>query len=168
MNIFELPQIECRCKSCLDGCLGRPGWAIPDEIRVLIKSGYKERLMVDWYASDIVDGDVFFLCPAIAGYEQQRAPMWPIGRCTFFTNDQLCEIHKIKPFVCKVINGHDDMDKPGSVEIAEQMIALWNNPEEQAFVRSVFPDASYDTEPTTSDTIDAVLGSLGITPFTGI
>lgn len=92
--ISRLDDNTCACKQCQDMCRNRVCWPTPEEAKALIDAGYGARLMMDYWVSD---PDINILCPAISGYESQQAPWTPTGRCTFFTDEGLCEINHLKP-----------------------------------------------------------------------
>ena len=65
--------------------------------------------MLDYYEGELENKIIQYteiLSPALKGYEGDNAPFWPVGRCTFYTDDGLCEIHDIKPTEGCVVN-HD-------------------------------------------------------------
>jgi len=82
----------CSCKACVSSCESRAGWMTPDEALAAIEAGYARRLMKDWWVNTR-DGDLDLLGAAECGWEGERAPFWPGGRCTFLTAKGLCEIH---------------------------------------------------------------------------
>lgn len=123
---------SCTCEACINMCKYRPCWPTPEEAQYLIDAGFGPRLMCEWYADDENSINEFnLLCPAIVGYEGQRAPFWPVGICTFLNNG-LCELHDLglKPGEgreewCKNVN-HDDIHKKYALS--------WNNKKGQILV----------------------------------
>jgi len=94
----------CSCDTCKNMCIHRPCWPTPEESSDLIDAGYGNRLMYDWWV--LPGGEIPIISPAIVGYENQRAPLFPTGRCTFLTKENLCELHDIglKPFEGRMSN----------------------------------------------------------------
>jgi Fe-S-cluster containining protein len=92
--INEEPDTTCACGQCQEMCKNRPCWPTPDEAKKLIEAGYGSRLMDDYWVGE---PDIHLLCPAIKGFEGKGAPWSPYGKCTFLTDEGLCEIHHMKP-----------------------------------------------------------------------
>ena len=98
LPLQEIPIYECECYECKQYCKQRPCWGTPEDIQKLINAGYANRLMLDWWAGEDSDyNDIVLIVPAIKGAEGEVCPYDPRGTCTFFTDNELCEIHKIKP-----------------------------------------------------------------------
>jgi hypothetical protein len=93
------PTYECRCSECRRLCqTSRPCWGLPEEIDRLIDEGYADRLMLDYYDGELTNyKTLYIITPAIRGCEKEKAPFFPHGRCTFFTDYEECEIHAMKP-----------------------------------------------------------------------
>jgi hypothetical protein len=110
LALYNAPSSECNCADCVGACEHRPCWGTPDEIKRIIEAGFGNRLMRDWWEGDfrddcgLLEGSINMLQPAIVGHEGQRAPLWPNGRCTFLTDDGLCELHAagLKPSEGKI------------------------------------------------------------------
>lgn len=90
-------QSECQCDRCKRACnKTRPCWGTPKDILKIINAGYGKKLMLDWWGNMVGDEiDFYMIVPAIKGYESYRAPIYPIGECTFY-KDGLCELHNLK------------------------------------------------------------------------
>lgn len=124
------------CKPCVTMCETRPCWPTPDESQALINAGFSERLMDDYWAGGggvDEDEDVHLLAPAIVGREGLSAPFWPNGRCTFLTNDGLCELHDLglKPSEGKIASCVTEVSDGLHKAVAFE----WNNPESQKLVQ---------------------------------
>lgn len=139
---MENQDNSCSCEKCRSACKYKPGWFMPDQIKVLannmgitIEELFKTKLAVDWWeAGDDCDNDIFVLAPVLksekAGTEYLPNPR---GRCVFFTDDGKCEIHKKgKPFeckktkVCKKSNNNNTLHKTTALK--------WNSKENQDMI----------------------------------
>ncbi len=132
--MFEIKETVCACDICKGFCRRRPCWPTPDEARRLIDKGYADRLMVDYWSGDGFDGgDIYLLCPAIVGHEQNIAPFMPVGRCTFLTDNELCELHDpgLKPIEGRIASCKFELD---SKKEHWKVVATWNNKNSQDFV----------------------------------
>ena len=118
-------ESTCACEKCKNMCRERPCWPSPQEAQKLIDSGYSNRLMYDYWVGDGRTGsDIGIISPAIVGYEGKAAPSWSMGRCTFLTKDDLCELHDkgLKPIEGRVA------DHTGQLSGLHGEVAfLWNN-----------------------------------------
>jgi len=98
---------SCKCRRCRNACFYKPGWFIPGEaekvaeyLNISLKELFHTKLMVDWWVN--YPKNIYLLAPAIMDKEPGKEyPGNPIGRCVFFTEYELCEIHPVKPFECK-------------------------------------------------------------------
>jgi len=124
---------ECKCKKCIDLCLYRPCWGTPEEIKIIIDSGFGRKLMIDYWVGD--NDTTYLLSPAIVGRERRQAPFIPCGPCVFLTEDNLCEIHHIKPHEGKYGYGcdkedskllsHEEVAKTWDNEFGQKLIEQW-------------------------------------------
>lgn len=82
------------CPGCATGiswCERRPCWPTPAEAKAIEAAGLGHRLMRDYWIE--VDGpDLEIRSPAVVGYEGRAAPFFPLGRCTFLTEQKECEL----------------------------------------------------------------------------
>lgn len=85
----------CSCQECKAMCERRPCWPTPSDARRLIDAGYASDLMLDWWFNTAANRTVYVLTPAIVGRESGQAPAIPSGRCTFFDEDGLCQLHML-------------------------------------------------------------------------
>lgn len=86
----DFKEVICSCSRCVSMCENRPCWGTPEEIEAIIDAGFGDKLMIDyWEASP---NNINMAQPAIIGYEKQRAPFWPRGRCAFLEKG-LCTLH---------------------------------------------------------------------------
>ena len=78
--------------------------------------------MLDWWEEDVQPIEI--LCPALVGSEAQMAPFWPVGRCTFLTEQNLCELHvlDLKPIEGRLVSCHALYDDCG---IHEAVMCTW-------------------------------------------
>jgi hypothetical protein len=115
-------------------CHHRPCYGTPVEIWRIIKAGYGEQLMVDWWDRDGELPYIEIICPAIVGSEQQMAPKWPVGRCALHTPDELCPLHKpgLKPREGRLVMHdycppglHKDMVKTWNTWMGRKIVELW-------------------------------------------
>lgn len=99
---------SCTCPRCRGACKRKPGWFLPGEVEqvadflgVSLSELFAARLAVDWWDADGELPQTFVLAPVIvgapAGEEYAGAPL---GRCIFFTADERCAIHAVKPYEC--------------------------------------------------------------------
>ena len=94
---------ECKCDKCVEMCTRFPCRPLPEEV-VEMPAEVQARLSIQEEGDGL--SSVPHLQPAVVGYEGQRAHDFDIwftigspGRCTFLTEDGLCELHgKCKPF----------------------------------------------------------------------
>lgn len=134
MSIENLKRITC--EGCVHGimlCETRPCWGTPADIRKIVDAGFGKRLMFDWWVG--TGSDVEILAPAIVGHEGQEAPSFPMGKCTFLTEDKKCELHDLG---LKPLEGAAACCKVGTQPSMHHDIAMtWANPEAQALVKEV-------------------------------
>lgn len=119
---------SCQCKECQEMC-DRPCWPTPSEAKALIEAGYRNRLMMDYWARR--GGDIEIVSPALKGYEGKYAPFWPSGSCTFF-KDGLCELHNLN---LKPMEGRVASCKSKNEGLHEHMMTLWDTNEGREVVR---------------------------------
>ncbi len=110
-----MEKIECKCDGCKNACKYRPGWFLPNQvnsllgyfnvktIEELLKTG---KVAIDWWEGD--DPDILILAPNIINNTEIYYPADPRNRCVFY-NNELCDIHKIKPYECSMYS-HEDKD----------------------------------------------------------
>ena len=128
----KFAESVCSCATCQDMCRRRPCWPSPKEAQALINKGYGARLMYDYWVGDGYDGgDIKLLSPAIVGSEGGRAPFWPEGQCTFFTEAGLCELHSLG---LKPIEGRAASCKGTADNLHRDVAELWNHPEARSVV----------------------------------
>lgn len=86
----SLPETACKCWACREACRRTPCTATPADAKALIDAGFKDRLEL-YFFQDILFGQPF-LWPYLSGRKEEKG-------CTFFTADELCELHdkKLKP-----------------------------------------------------------------------
>lgn len=113
-EIETLPKNECSCARCQKMCSeSRPCWGTPKEIKQIIENGFANRLMCDYYDGNLDGKEIPFteiITPALVGSEGCSAPFWPVGQCTFYTDNGLCEIHDLKPVEGCVVNHEKKYD----------------------------------------------------------
>jgi len=105
----------------------RPCWGTPEEIKKIIEAGFSHKLMVDWWENSF-SGNLYLLCGAIIGHEKSYAPYTPFGRCAFLTDDNLCEIHNLKPSEGK-FSDCSNSDKFDWKEFRYQLAIEWQSKE---------------------------------------
>lgn len=112
------PTESCTCVECRSYCGQNPGFPTPQEAERLLDAGLGPRLMLDWWNAQEDGGhEINLLCPAIKTYEGHKAPDDPTGRCTFFTEDRLCEIHgPNKPSGCTLVRHGNDCDARRTIQ----------------------------------------------------
>lgn len=79
--------IECRCSKCRQQCK-TPCLGTPENILRLIKTGYKERLMLTHWCVGIALGKITYPVLMVQARKEEN------GYCTFF-HDGLCELHTL-------------------------------------------------------------------------
>lgn len=137
-EIEHLPKSECSCERCQKMCSGsRPCWGVPKDINRIIEKGFANRLMLDYYEGELDNKTIRYteiLSPALKGYEGSHAPFWPVGRCTFYTDDGLCEIHDIKPTEGCVVDHekgyeglHTSLVELWAKRSGKEAVKLWQN-----------------------------------------
>jgi Fe-S-cluster containining protein len=113
-EIEQLPKSECSCNRCKKMCSeSRPCWGTPNDMKRIIENGFTNRIMLDYYEGELDNKTIKYteiVTPALVGCEGSRAPFWPVGRCTFYTDDGKCEIHDIKPTEGCVVNHKQSYD----------------------------------------------------------
>jgi len=115
---MEIIKNECNCPKCISCCKSIPGMALPQEIitianhlKLSIKDTLEKHFIRGYRDFDIYkngkDIHINIAYPAKKGFENVREDWgYPLvgGECTFLKND-LCTIHKVKPFECKMVFG---------------------------------------------------------------
>lgn len=93
----------CMCRDCVAACSVRPGWPTPEEVERLMDQGHANRLMLDHWSGGEDGKEHYLLVPAVDEHGGGLAPFNPIGRCTFLTDAERCEIHEsgAKPLGCR-------------------------------------------------------------------
>jgi len=108
-------KTECQCKDCIECCKHIPGIPLPDEIinianylKLSIKETLKRYFIRGYREIDLYKkGEEIYIpiaYPARKGFENKSEDFYyPLknGECTFL-KDNLCIIHKVKPFECKM------------------------------------------------------------------
>lgn len=125
----------CSCETCQDMCRRRPCWPLPNEARKLIEMGYAKRLMFDWWGTSLEEEDIAIISPAIVGREGQQAPFFPYGRCTFLTDEGLCELHDsgAKPAEGRLALCTQSVDDGASLH--EEVALAWDSDEGRDVIR---------------------------------
>lgn len=116
-------EISCQCEKCVKICEQRPCWPTPQEALKLVESGFRDRLMVDYWVDNY--GEIFVLSPAIRGYEGCDAPFLPLGKCTFL-KDGLCELHDLglKPIEGRRAGCSSGEKELLETEVIHEMVAM--------------------------------------------
>jgi hypothetical protein len=85
--------------------------------------------MLDYWAAE---DDIELLCPAIRGYENQGAPFFPKGKCTFLNAQGLCDLHDkgLKPIEGRLA----DCKNPSGGQLHKAVADLWNTEEGRAVI----------------------------------
>ncbi len=133
MDLSKYSESQCSCYKCQKMCYSRPCTGTPDDIKKIIAAGFKNKLMLDWWAStlsqEIDEAELLFLSPAIVGHENQVAPMTPIGRCAFLTDEGRCELHALglKPIGGRLATcNHNKIENQNALEIFQTIVASWD------------------------------------------
>lgn len=139
MSEVEGTKESCTCPKCKSACKTRPCWPTPSDAQKLIDAGYGDKLMLEWWRGEIEeeeDRDIYFLCPALGGFEEQQAPYYPIGHkpCVFFNKDELCDLHNenLKP-----TQGRETIHSQPESEadaIVAKAARSWDTPEGKALI----------------------------------
>jgi hypothetical protein len=89
-----------------------------------------------WVGGGPNEEDIQILSPAIKGYEGLSAPFTPIGKCTFLTRDDLCELHDLglKPLEGRLAICPAKGKAPPPQTVHEDVAMKWNNPKAQKLV----------------------------------
>lgn len=130
---------ECSCSVCADLCKSLPGWLVPDDLpRIAAHLGLSEqelfntRLQVDWWD----DESLRILAPLRFPHAPGTlVPFFPHGRCTFLTEDDLCEIHEVKPQECLRCRGCGYNPRDVVQRYHEAFMEAWDAPEHQDTIR---------------------------------
>ncbi len=123
---------SCTCEKCKGSCLKRPCWPTPRGAARIIEFGLGSRFMMDWWVADGGEEDILILVPALVGYVSEWAPSRPIGACTFYTDNGLCEIHgRLKPLegqmVFSCLTGEDKVHGVCQKDLHEKIARTWDN-----------------------------------------
>jgi hypothetical protein len=144
MKLSDYKITECSCDKCKQMCLRRPCWGTPKEIENIIKAGFGDRLMIDYwkegfdFSNDFEPEDTKILSPAIKGYEKEMAPTKPLGKCTFLTTDGRCELHEhgLKPLTGKLaICDPLALETKNALSIHEEVAKTWRAKSAQKLVK---------------------------------
>ena len=131
-----LPENQCDCEECKAMCERRPCWPTPKEAMLIIKAGFADRLMLDYWVSS--PDDIEILCPAKAGSECQRSPFNPEGPCVLQNKNGLCPLHSlgIKPLEGRLAYHGDKGEEAGKAsDMLHKAIAMeWNSKKGKATV----------------------------------
>ena len=136
-TLKDIPDSTCSCERCQRMCEERPCWSTPKEASALIKAGYGDRLWLDFWAGGFGDDyldDVNILAPAAVGSEKAYRPFWPTGRCTFLTDEGLCELHDLglKPTEGRKASCAESHDK--AMVLHEAVARTWDDEAAQHLV----------------------------------
>ncbi len=97
---------DCKCKSCKNACIYKPGWFLPEQISLLLKEFEVKKIrelleikkvVIDWYEG--CGNNILLLAPNIKHNNEIYYPGDPKGKCIFY-NNSICNIHDIKPYEC--------------------------------------------------------------------
>jgi len=127
--VTELPVTVCSCDICKSMC-DRPCWPTPEEAKKLIEAGLAKKLMLDYWCGTENTPDIDLISPAVIGYEARKAPFFPSGKCTFFNEKGLCDIHHMKPLEGRIADCKTKYEEDTHYNVA----CLWNTPEGEAVV----------------------------------
>lgn len=137
----------CKCESCVSACSQKPGWFTPEQIKkaaeylkITEKEFFNKYLLIDWYQAHKKNDyeDVFVLSPAIVGIDAGTMfPGNPKGQCVFFNEDQLCDIHDVKPFECSELKCSDTDVSERHENAAGKWIA------HQKYIEELYGDIPY-------------------------
>lgn len=138
-------ETTCACETCINMCRTRVCWGTPEDALKLIKAGFGNRLMNDyWLGGRYDDGysDISLLCPASTGYDGLMAPEERklLGPCVFLTSEGMCELHTLglKPTECRL--AIHQMGS-GDIDTNHRDAAMsWNNEEAQRLVYDWWSD----------------------------
>lgn len=130
-----MSKIECSCESCKGACRTKPGWFKPGEaektaelLEISLKELFDTKLGIDWWEDE---PDIFLLSPAVVGMQPGKEYSGnPRGRCVFFTDDGLCEVHAAKPFECAELNCKTD-DRDVTHARHEAVAKAWKDHQDQ-------------------------------------
>src|SRR5581483_8964175 len=141
LSDIDLTETSCTCKECQGMCEHVPCWPTPQEAEKLMNAGFGDRLMLDWWNGfGWRDNDRYFgptriwvLCPASEGHARNLAPERnPFDsryaeRCTFLTEDGLCQLHnlKLKPLEGRIAH-HSHADD--GINPREAIANEWDTP----------------------------------------
>ena len=124
MNLTEKYQeSQCDCPKCVKCCERRPCWPTPEEAEALIKNGFADKLMLDWWVSA---PNIYLVSPAIVNYEGKTAPEIPRGKCALLDENSKCVLHdlSLKPFEGRATQACKDHDTDS---LHEDVAMTWNN-----------------------------------------
>lgn len=155
---------DCSCDECVGYC-ERPGWFLPDEVRVAaeylglsLREMFERYLVVDWWGggSDI-DHHVGILAP---GKPSETGRVASIGfvrgeGCVFLNEDGKCSIHAVKPHECRL--AHHVVVHAGNSHL--EIARVWDGEEGRALIREVGydPDDLPVPEGTVLDLLELLL-----------
>lgn len=124
-------DVSCDCGSCKNACEYSPGWFLPEEIEKVaqflnmpLEKVFKEYFAVNWFCGDgeNIKETVFVIAPVLVDEPAgQEYPGDPRGECIFYTEDERCMIHDVRPFECrKYLHNQKPKDyKPRHVFVAK-------------------------------------------------
>lgn len=120
--------MDCTCDECKAMCV-TPCWPTPAEARELMRLGYTDRMMLDFWVGP--DAYIYIVCPAERGHEGGIAGWVSSGGCAFQTEEGLCEVHD----VCKPIEGREAIcrakrptEYPKAGDMRKRVKELWDTP----------------------------------------
>lgn len=124
-------KFECQCSKCKRGCKNTPGWFLPGEAEIAaeyldlsFQEFFDKFLGVNWWVGET---EIFVLAPALVGEPTgSEYPGDPRGKCIFFNDEGLCDIHPAKPYECAegICNDPNVKERHYAVAIA------WKNHQE--------------------------------------
>jgi hypothetical protein len=119
---------SCMCDVCKNMCKYRPCWPTPDEADDLLNRGLEYYLMEDYWEDE---SDINIICPAIVGYGGHAAPSWPVGRCVFLSDNDLCILHNNG----KPLEGREAIHNYVNRELHGDIAKMWDTPQGRKVVR---------------------------------
>jgi len=134
-------KTECSCDRCIKACAnGNPGWFLPGEaekaaelLGINFDEFKRQYLVIDFWCTP--DGDCEVLAPAKVNTQYLgRMVSWGYafekGRCVFLNEQNLCRIHKAKPFECAVMDCKSELPNKAREFISQEWKIYRNKPHE--------------------------------------
>lgn len=128
--MIDILKTECACEKCSFMCHS-PCCGTPEDIGLLMKAGYTDRLMLD-----DLEGGEDMIKPALKGFEGRRSPWATSSKegCTFW-KDGKCELHDLglKPIQGKL--AHHSLTVRQNDKIGEYINNSWETEEAKQVIR---------------------------------